>query len=53
LYLAFGVKVYESNLERSLQDIAGKGSVIKVQRGFKLLPAGISEAEKMADSWYQ
>lgn len=53
LYLAFGVKVNQRTLEQNLQENAGKGSLIKVQRGFKLLPSGISEAEKMADRWYQ
>ncbi len=48
LYLAFGVKVSERNLDRSLRDIAGQGGLIKVQGGFKLLSPGITEAEKMA-----
>lgn len=47
LYLAFGVKVDKGTLERSLQENAKKGFLIKVNRGFKLLPTGISEAEKM------
>jgi hypothetical protein len=48
LYLTFGVKVSERNLGRSLGEIAGKGALIKVQGGFKLLSPGITEAEKMA-----
>jgi hypothetical protein len=48
LYLAFGIKNDRGNLERCLQEIVGKGSLIKVNRGFQLLPPGITEAEKMA-----
>jgi hypothetical protein len=48
LYLAFGIKNDRGNLERCLQEIVGKGSLIKVNRGFQLLPPGMTEAEKMA-----
>ena len=48
LYLAFGIKNDRGNLERCLQEIVGNGSLIKVSRGFQLLPPGIAEAEKMA-----
>jgi hypothetical protein len=48
LYLAFGIKNDRGNLERCLQEIVGKGSLIKVNRGFQLLQPGITEAEKMA-----
>ncbi len=48
LYLAFGVKVSERNLDRSLGKSDRQGTLIKVQGGFKLLSPGIAEAEKMA-----
>jgi hypothetical protein len=50
LYLGLGIKVDERHLERSLQNVSGQGSLIKVQHGFQLLPPGWAEVEKLIGS---
>lgn len=47
LYLGLGIKVDESNLRRSLKAISGQGNVIAVNKGFRLLTPGQTEAEKL------
>jgi hypothetical protein len=48
-YLVSQLSTDQRNLERCLQEIVGQGSLIKVKRGFQLLPPGIAEAEKIAE----
>lgn len=47
LYLGLGIKVDERHLERSLKAASGQGNLIKVQRGFQLLPPGLAEVERL------
>ncbi|ALF52144.1 hypothetical protein ACX27_03625 [Nostoc piscinale CENA21] len=50
LYLALGIKVDQSNLERRLQEASGQGSLIKVQGGFQILAPGLAEVERLINS---
>ena len=46
LHLGLGFKVDERNLGRELQNIEGKGELIKVKGGFKLLSTGATSIEE-------
>jgi len=46
LHLEFGFEVHERSLDKRLKEIAGKGELIKVDGGFKLLGVGAQAIEK-------
>lgn len=46
LHLGCGLKVDDRNLSRKLQEIEGKGDLIKVKGGFQLLNTGVTAIEE-------
>ena len=50
LHLGFGLKVDKRNLSRRLNEMEGKGELIKVKGGFKLLSTGVDAIEKKLKS---